>query len=214
MPIPSPTSRTRSAAAQKYDRLTDQYDRRWRGYIHRTLRKAIEAADLTPAQDVLDIPCGTGEMLTRLLHDLPNLRPVGGDLSFGMLQHARDKPALAHVPLVQADAAALPFRDHSFDRILCANSFHYFPTPDRALAEFHRLLRPAGLLVLVDWCDDYLACKLFSRWLRYADPAFHRTYSLDDSRDMLEAAGFTVPHAERFRAGRLWGMMCLVAQRT
>jgi len=66
--------------------------------------------------------------------------------------------------------------------------------------------------VLVDWCDDYLSCKLCSIWLRLTDRAFYRTYSLADCRVQLEQTGFRIDCAERRRINWLWGLMRFVCR--
>ncbi len=81
------------------------------------------------------------------------------------------------------------------------------------MAENHRILRPDGRFVLVDWCDGYLTCKLCSPWRWLTGPAFHETYTLRSCRSLLEESGFEVTHAERFRVGWMWGMMSLVCRR-
>lgn len=76
-----------------------------------------------------------------------------------------------------------------------------------------RVLRPGGTLLLIDWCDDYLSCKLCSYWLRISDAAFYRTYSLHSCDDLLRAAQFEMMSSERFRINWLWGLMRLVGRR-
>src|SRR5205807_7674851 len=49
---------------------------------------------------------------------------------------------------VQGDANALPFPDGSFDALLCVRVVHHFVDPARAFAEFARVLRPGGVLVV------------------------------------------------------------------
>ena len=198
---------------QEYDRLAEEYDWRWRRYVEDTLRSVLEATDFQGNENVLDVPCGTGELERRLLERWPDLSLVGCDLSEGMLRQAQSKEIGRRVTWIQADASRLPFAAESFDAVICANSFHYFRAPARSLAEIHRVLRPAGRLILVDWCDDYLSCKLCSLWLRQTDPAFHRTYSLRACRRLLEEAGFRIDGAQRYRVGWIWGLMRFVARR-
>jgi len=196
-----------SPVRRSYDSLAESYDTRWRKYIDATLAMAIEPLQLAGDEHVLDVGCGTGELERRLLERWPMLRVTGVDLSPNMLRQAAEKGTGAAT--VAAEAHRLPLRDTSFDLAICANAFHYFRQPDNALAEMRRVLRPAGRLVLVDWCDDYLSCKLCSVWLRWTDPAFHRTYTQRACRQMLVQNGFVVATASHRRIDWLWGLMCL-----
>ena len=201
------------AVRHEYDALATVYDRRWRHYIKVTLRAIVERVPFQGQERVLDIACGTGELERLLLSRWPNLRIVGADVSLGMLKQAAIKHQGKKVEWVQADAAHLPFDDQSFDYAICANSFHYFQSPIQSLHEVHRVLRPHGVFVLDDWCDDYLSCKLCSLWLRLTEPAFHRTYSTRALRSLLEQSGFEVIHADCFRVGIIWGMMHFISRR-
>jgi ubiquinone/menaquinone biosynthesis C-methylase UbiE len=196
-----------------YDHLAPDYDRRWARYSEATLRAALDGVELRGGDLVLDLAAGTGELARRLLARWPTSSVIGLDLSRAMLMRGAGKPDLRSWEPVQADSARLPFPDATFDRVLCANSFHYFARPESALDEIRRVLRPGASLVLVDWCDDYLACKLCSLYLRVRDPAFHRTYALRECRAMLEASGLEVTGAQRFKIDWLWGLMRLDAQR-
>ena len=124
-----------------------------------------------------------------------------------MLEQAKAKNAATRWELHESYVTALPFPDKTFDYAYCLNSFHYFPKPLEALRELRRVTRHGGTLVLVDWCDDYLACKLCSVWLRLVDPAFHRTYNKRDSERLFRDAEFRVKNSARFRVGWIWGVM-------
>jgi ubiquinone/menaquinone biosynthesis C-methylase UbiE len=194
-----------------YDSLAGSYDRRWRHYIDLSLTKVIHALALRGDECILDVACGTGELERRLLSRWPALFLTGIDVSPAMLTEAQRKNSGRQIVWLDADAASLPLPDSYFDVVVCANSFHYFRNPTTCLREFRRVLVPGGRLILVDWCDDYLLCKLCSVWLRFTDPAFYGTYTTRACRDLLAAAHLDVVHCERFKAGWLWGMMLLVA---
>jgi ubiquinone/menaquinone biosynthesis C-methylase UbiE len=197
------------ATRAEYEALAPAYDRRWRGYIAASLDKVLAALTLRGDERVLDVACGTGELERRLLARHPRLRVTALDLTPAMLLQAQQKMPGAGVAWVLADASRLPLADSAFDVAVCANSFHYFPRPLDSLRQMRRCLVPGGTLILVDWCDDYLMCKLCSLWQRWTDPAFYCMYTLDDCRAMMGHAGFDVLHAERFKVSWLWGMMLL-----
>lgn len=202
------------AVRKVYDRLAPVYEDRWSHYVRATLRATIEPVRPSGRERVLDLACGTGALEDTLLSRWPGLKVVGVDLSAGMLRRATLKGLPGHAARwIQADGRRLPLSDGRFDLAFCANSFHYFAEPGRVLGEVARVLRPGGRLVLVDWCDDYLSCRLCSAWLRLTDPPFHRTYTLAGCLRLLGESGFEVESSERFRISWLWGLMRFVARR-
>ena len=206
-------SRETDPVRQEYDRIAAEYDRRWRPYIDETLKIVLEAAQFDGREKILDVPCGTGELERRLLEKYPQLNITGADRSPGMLQQAGKKDSQQRVRWIEADVVSLPFPDDEFDHVICANSFHYFRMPEKSLAELRRVLHPAGSFILVDWCDDYLSCKVCSLWLRWTNAAFYRTHSLRDCRSLLERQGFQIVAADRFRINWIWGLMRFVCRR-
>jgi ubiquinone/menaquinone biosynthesis C-methylase UbiE len=98
---------------------------------------ALAGLDSTPA-DVLDLGTGTGAAAFLLARRFPEARIVGADLSEGMLERARrNTPASEQdrVTFQQADAAALPFADGSFDLVTHANMIPFFDEVARVLRE-------------------------------------------------------------------------------
>ncbi|WP_103341762.1 class I SAM-dependent methyltransferase [Amycolatopsis sp. CA-126428] len=97
---------------------------------------------------VADLGCGTGS-LTLLLaeagHDV-----CGVDLSARMLDEARAKTAGLRVELRQGDAADPPCPDHSCDVVLVRHVLWAMPDPAAAVGRWVRLLKPGGLLLLVE----------------------------------------------------------------
>ncbi len=95
-------------------------------------------------QAALDVGTGTGHF-ARFLAER-GARVVGADISRAMLRVAATKPGMP--PLVQADAAALPFADASFDLVLSVTTLEFVPDAARAAAEMARVCRRGGRLVL------------------------------------------------------------------
>lgn len=100
-----------------------------------------------PRRSLLDVGCGTGELLRLVGERFPETACTGVDLSPEMLAVARDKLGDG-VELVQGDAECLPFPDEAFDVVLCCDSFHHYPNPRAVLAQFARVLRPGGVVLL------------------------------------------------------------------
>ena len=74
-----------------YDRWAPGYDLRWRRYTDVALGRLLDYLDPRAYHDALDVGCGTGALLLRLLEHRPDLHTTGIDPSAGMLAVARDK---------------------------------------------------------------------------------------------------------------------------
>ncbi|WP_158743219.1 metalloregulator ArsR/SmtB family transcription factor [Acidisphaera sp. L21] len=122
---------------------------------------------------LLDIGTGTGLLLERLAPRVD--RGLGVDASRAMLALARSrlsKPELAHCAVRQADMYRLPLTDGSFDTAVLQMVLHYAEDPAAALAEARRVLRPGGLLLVVDLLQHdrtELTERLAHRWPGFDD---------------------------------------------
>jgi ubiquinone/menaquinone biosynthesis C-methylase UbiE len=112
-------------------------------YSRMRLEQALEAYLPAAASGdrALDVGCGTGYQL----HDLAarGFEVTGVDGSPDMLAEAHHNVPGAE--LHEADVAALPLPDASFDLVLCIEVLRYLPDPERCISEIARVLRPGGL---------------------------------------------------------------------
>jgi demethylmenaquinone methyltransferase/2-methoxy-6-polyprenyl-1,4-benzoquinol methylase len=152
------------AVARRYD-LTNTLtsvgqDRRWR-------RLTRAALDLRPGERVLDVAAGTGVSTAELARS--GAFVVGCDFSIGMLSAHGDRD----VPLVAGDALALPFADEAFDAVTITFGLRNVADPARALAEFARVTKPAGRLVVTEFSRPTWALfrTLYVEYLMRALPA-------------------------------------------
>lgn len=109
-----------------------------------------DAADIQDWHTVLDVACGTG-LLAITVNDRigPRGSVTGVDINDGMLQIAKSKSS--HIKWDNSPAESLPYKDSSFDRVLCQFSLMYFENREKALREMMRVLKPDGFLVFSVW---------------------------------------------------------------
>jgi len=128
------------AIAPRYDLvnrvMTFRMDVGWRKRTVRDLR-------LGPGSLVADLACGTGDFCREL--EAQGLRPIGFDLSYGMLANARTT-----APLAEADILRLPLPDASLDGITCGFALRNLVELGAFFTELGRVVRPGGRIALLE----------------------------------------------------------------
>jgi ubiquinone/menaquinone biosynthesis C-methylase UbiE len=105
----------------------------------------LAAAQITAGQRVLDVATGGGPSAVEAAALVgPSGLVLGTDISPPMLERAKRKMAGLPVELAVMDGQALACRDASFDAVICLLGLMFFADPARGVAEFRRVLRPAG----------------------------------------------------------------------
>jgi ubiquinone/menaquinone biosynthesis C-methylase UbiE len=193
----------------EYAKAAQRYDEKWAFYVEATTRETLRRLPMTPTARVLDVGCGTGELLRRLRAKYPAAVLAGLDPVAEMLAVAGDKLS-GQEDLRVGYADSLPWHAGTFDVVVSCNMFHYITHPVDALQEMARVLRPGGALVLTDWCDDYLACRICNFYLRLTNRAFYKTYRQAECQALLRRAGFSHVQIERYKISWLWGLMTAV----
>ncbi|QFQ30944.1 demethylmenaquinone methyltransferase [Janibacter melonis] len=158
--------------AKRYDLTNDVLslgqDRAWRTAV-------VEAVDAQTGERVLDIAAGTATSSEPFAARGVDVVPA--DFSLGMLREGRRRnPALA---LTAADAMRLPFADDTFDAVTMSFGLRNVADRHVALAEFRRVTRPGGRLVVCEFSDPVVPGfrTIYKRYLMGALPAVARRIS-------------------------------------
>jgi demethylmenaquinone methyltransferase / 2-methoxy-6-polyprenyl-1,4-benzoquinol methylase len=139
------------SVAPSYDLMNDLMSmglhRAWKAFT-------VLTADVRPGHRVLDIAGGTGDLAQAFARKAGS----GGlvvhtDINPSMLRVGRDRllDAGLVLPTVVCDAEKLPFETESFDRVSVGFGLRNMTHKDRALAEMHRVLKPGGKLLVLEF---------------------------------------------------------------
>ncbi len=152
--------KTQNRIGSMFDRIAATYD-----FLNHTLSLGLDiqwrnrAVRSLPARKndlVLDVATGTGDLAFALLRARPKARIVGVDLARNMLRIAREKRRRQGIAercysVLAGDALQLPFSDNRFDALMIAYGIRNVPDMGRALKEFHRVLKPGGHLLVLEF---------------------------------------------------------------
>jgi ubiquinone/menaquinone biosynthesis C-methylase UbiE len=179
--------------ASAYDRWTGRWSRLF-------IPAVLAAAAVQPGCRVLDVSTGTGEAARMALPLVGSEGVViGADISPAMLTSARTRLCGSPFLPVAADGQALPFRDASFDAVVCQLGLQFFPDPVRGLGEFRRVLREGGSVAICVISTPDRApmwgnlADVLSRFLPELRDVLFLSFALHDPNQleaMLVGAGF------------------------
>ncbi|MGW4325054.1 class I SAM-dependent methyltransferase [Nocardia sp. NPDC004573] len=158
-------------------------------------------AQLDDGAQVLDVGCGGGQLAVGLATTGTSLRLTGIDLSPQQVRRARKRGAAlgSRIQFREGSAMDLPFSDGAFDAVISSGSIKHWPNQRKGLAEMLRVLRPGGLLLVIEadrGCTFEDARAFVDRWklpqpMARACLPFFRTYiagygiDLEDGRDLV-----------------------------
>ena len=194
--------------------------------VDRRMLERLDLIKLQPVAQVLDVGCGQGRSLANLAVRYPDARMIGADLADRLIADAAGEPARdrrlaegarrwlarlgvggsrqlpATIPLwFAADAHALPVASSSIDMVWSNLAAHWFDDPLAAVAEWHRVIRPEGLLMFsafgVDTLKEVRPASQRSAGgaagSAAAPPGWPAFQDMHDWGDALAAAGFADP---------------------
>ena len=149
------------SVASRYDIMNDLMS----GGMHRLWKRyTIQHANARPGHVILDLAGGTGDLAREFARVVGERgRVVLADINAAMLEHGRrrlvDAGIAGNVELAQVNAEVLPFADNTFDRISIAFGLRNVTDKEAALAEMHRVLKPGGKVLILEFSRPSSAIK-------------------------------------------------------
>jgi len=157
----------------------------------------VAAAGLTGDEAVLDMGCGAGHTALAFAARAGSVEAL--DLTAEMVEQGRALAAergLANVRFQPGDVVALPFEDARFDVVTSRLSAHHYAQPQAAVHEAARVLKPGGVLLLVDSVapPDPAQDTFLNAFELLRDASHVRDHSVAQWCAMFEAAGLAADH--------------------
>jgi len=191
--------------ASRYDLMNDLMS----AGLHRVWKDAM-VSWLTPPRnrpfEVLDVAGGTGDVSFRIVErSHKSARATVCDINASMLEVGREraqKRGLAeHVTFIEGNAEELPFEDNRFDAYTIAFGIRNVPRIDQALREAHRVLKPGGRFLCLEFSDVDVPGldKIYDFYSFNLIPAMGKAVAGDsESYRYLVESIRRFPHQERF----------------
>lgn len=148
---------------------------------------AFEVCPLKDGESVLDVGCGGGGNLVRILERCPKSRADGIDYSEESVECSRKatKKYADRCSILCGDAMRLPYRDETYDRAVSFESIYFWPDPVQGLKEMFRVLKKGGRAVLASEMTDPERGKF---WAKRCEGM--TIYTAEQLASFLSEAGF------------------------
>ncbi len=208
VPYRDRTDPKKAQVAQMFDAIAGKYD-----FLNHFLsggidlywrRRAVDELMSAQPKRILDIATGTGDLAIAALRAQPE-HVTGVDISEGMLAVGRqklvEKRLTDRIELQLGDSEALQFADNSFDAITASFGVRNFENLERGLAEMHRVLKPGGKVVVLEFSKPRATPmkQLYNFYFKNILPVFGKLISKDQSAyTYLPASVQAFPDGEAF----------------
>lgn len=184
----------------KWNSRSRSYDFKIFDYFRWMQKHLINQMDIKQNANFLDLGCGTGWAVCHIAQKLKyEGNFVGVDISEGMLNKARKKTnGYKNVSFIKLSTDELPFENESFDFVICTNSFHHYPNPQKTILEINRILKTNGLVYILDVTNDNFLSNLLDYYFRKTEKEHMRFYNSKEYIKMFFSVGLKNKMSKKF----------------
>jgi SAM-dependent methyltransferase len=174
----------------------DGYELNMGRWSRRLARPFLDFAGTSDAEHVLDVGCGTGHLAAAVLERSASATVQAIDLAPVYVEYARSRNLSPRVEFRVADACALTYPDHAFDRVLSLLVLHFVPRPHDAIAEMRRVAKPGAVVAAAVWDarGGFVANRIF----------FDTAAALDPKAGERRAKNYTRPLTQPGELAAAW----------
>lgn len=153
---------------------------------------------------ILDVGCASGWFLDKVNKLYPEAELTGVDASKKAIDYG--KKVYKNLNLIHADAHKLPFKDRSFDLILCTEVLDHVVEPEKVLSEIRRVLSPNGIAIVeLDDSKNLFFRVIWYIWIHLPGSVWNHAhiheFNIENLEEMIKKCKFQVIKKKIFRLG-------------
>lgn len=168
-----------------FNSVADHYDNKLlKSWFLKALQKTIELIDIKENSRILDLGCGTGNLLKILEDENKNLMLFGIDISEKMLKIAAAK--LKKSKLILNSAENINFKENFLDIVFSTEAFHHFSNYNLIMKNIHKILKKDGKLIVLDVDFGFILNKIF----HFIEPGNNKMHSPYEFKKLFKQYGF------------------------
>ena len=174
--------------AKRYDWITSKLTKNYSALTRRIVH------EIDGAENVLEVATGSGLIAIELAGKAKMIEAV--DISSEMIELSKNKASenqIENIHFSVQSAYNLDFEGGTFDAAICSNALHCMGTPQQALSEIRRVLKPKGILIAPTFCHGVnWRSRLISRLMSLTGFKSYHRFTIEEFFGVVVSSGFAI----------------------
>lgn len=198
--------------AKEFDKAAEGYDKSKivKSYQRQAQILVIKEIQIKKGINILDLGCGTGSGAIDIASQLEGTgKVIGLDLSEKMIEQAKQKLAgfpYDNVEFTVGSGSSLGHESY-FDYVLSTNAFHHFSNKEEIFSRVRKSLKPNGVFIIQDICDDYFLMKVVDFIGKIGEEAHVGSATSRELRNLFLSTDFDDIEIEKVKLNWFWRIM-------